>query len=122
VHPQVQQVSVHLIGSLIKLGDFIGAERFARINYESLISPDSGVEPDSRQMMKGASMLVKICYVSSQRKKAKAALVDLDEAEQLARKVVQIAIKTNGCHGYDTGIYQFDLYQVLRERLKADRD
>ena len=117
VHPQVQEVSVHLIGSLIKLGDFVEAERFARINYESLVSPDSGIEPDSRQVMKGASMLVKICYVTAQQRKS--ALVDLDEAEQLARKVVRIAMKTDGNHGYDTGIYQFDLYQVLRERLKA---
>jgi MYND finger len=120
VHPQVQEVSVHLIGSLIKLGDFIEAERFARINYESLISLDSGVDPDSRQVMKGASMLVKICYVTAQQRKA--ALVDLDEAEQLARNAVRIAMQTDGSHGYDTGIYQFDLYQVLRERLKAYRD
>lgn len=120
VHPQVQEVSVHLIGSLIKLGDFIEAERFARISYESLVSPDSGVQPDSRQVMKGASMLVKICYVTAQQREA--ALVDLDEAEQLARKVVRIAMKTDGSSGYDTGIYQFDLYQVLRERLRAHRD
>lgn len=120
VHPQVQEVSVHLIGSLIKLGDFVEAERFARVNYESLVSPDSGVEPGSRQLMKGASMLVKICYITAEQ--STAALVDFCEAEQLARKVVRIAMKTDGSLGYDTGIYRFDLYQVLRERLRLQRD
>ena len=114
VHPLVHDVSNHLIGSLIKLGDFSEAERFARVNYESLISRDSGINPDGREVMKGASMLVKISYVTAQQ--TGNPLVTLDEAEELARTAVRIAIKSDGLHGYDSGIYQFDLYLVLKER------
>ena len=117
VHPQVQEVSVHLIGSLSKLGDFEEAERFARINYESLTAVDSGIMCNDRRIMKGASMLVKICYMMSQQRRKP--LVEFDEGEQLARMVLRIAIETDGEEGYDTGIYQFDLYQILREQWKA---
>lgn len=114
VHPQVQDVSAYLIGSLIKLGDFIEAERFARINYESLTCANSDTNPVGREVMKGASMLVKICYVTAQQ--TNKPLVSLEEGEQLARKAMQIAMKTDGVDGYDSGIYQFDLYLILKEK------
>ena len=114
VHPQVQEVTANLVGSLIKLRDFVEAERFARINYESVTSSDSGIESEDRQIMKAASMLVKVCYVTAQQRNVP--LVSLEEGEDLARKVVFIAMKTDGNNSYDAGIYQFDLYQVLKER------
>ena len=116
VHPQVQEVSVHLIGSLSKLGDFEEAERFARINYESLTALDSGISRNDRRLMKGASMLVKICYMMAQQRRTP--LVEFKEAEELARMVIRIAIETDGEEGYDAGIYQFDLYQILNEQSK----
>lgn len=114
VHPQVQEVTANLVGSLIKLRDFEEAERFARINFESVTSSDSGIQPEDRQIMKAASMLVKVCYVTAQQRNVP--LVSLQEGEDLARKVVFIAMKTDGSNSYDAGIYQFDLYQVLKER------
>ena len=114
VHPQVQDVSAYLIGCLIKLGDFIEAERFARINYESLTCANSGADPNGREVMKGASMLVKICYLTAQQ--TNKPLVGLEEGEKLSRKVMQIAMETDGVDGYDSGIYQYDLYLVLKEK------
>lgn len=116
VHPQVQEVSVHLIGSLCKLGDFEEAERFARINYESLTALDSGINRNDRRVMKGASMLVKISYMMAQQRRTP--LVKFKEAEELARMVIRIAIETDGEEGYDAGIYQFDLYQILNVHSK----
>ena len=114
VHPQVQDVSAYLIGCLIKLGDFSEAERFARISYESLTCANSGADPNGREVMKGASMLVKICYLTAQQ--TNNPLVGLEEGEKLSRKVMQIAMQTDGVDGYDSGIYQYDLYLVLKEK------
>jgi MYND finger len=42
-HPDVQGAATYLIDSCVEMGNFIDAERFARINYECLIDPNNKV-------------------------------------------------------------------------------
>jgi hypothetical protein len=42
-HPDVQGAAIYLIDSCLEMGNFIDAERFARINYECLIDPNNKV-------------------------------------------------------------------------------
>jgi MYND finger len=40
-HPDVQGAATYLIDSCVEMGNFVDAERFARINYECLIDPNN---------------------------------------------------------------------------------
>jgi hypothetical protein len=54
-HPLVLEAAGQLIGTLLNLGDFYNAERFARICYDALIRPP--LDPKSYEAAKAAGNL-----------------------------------------------------------------
>ena len=60
VHPLVQKVGTQLVDCLISSGDLYKANDFCRINYENLIDPLSGVDPESKDVACGMMQLAKI--------------------------------------------------------------
>jgi MYND finger len=42
-HPDVQEAATHLVETYLEIGNFVDAERFARIGYESLINPTNPI-------------------------------------------------------------------------------
>jgi MYND finger len=89
VHPYVQEAAASLISIYLGAGNFVDAERFARINYESLIDPNNGVNLKSQNFADGKLTLAKVWFKTpaDQRIGGPEAA---EEAETLAREACNI--------------------------------
>jgi hypothetical protein len=89
VHPYVQEAAASLISIYLGAGNFVDAERFARINYESLIDPNNGVNLKSQDFANGKLTLANVWFKTpaDQRIGGPEAA---EEAETLAREACNI--------------------------------
>ena len=88
VHPRVQEAAGYLTDSLLQSKNYSRAEGYARINYESLVDPLNGIDPDCFDVARGAQQLVHICCLTPQDPCLET--VSFEEGEFLARKALRI--------------------------------
>ena len=113
VHPRVQEAAGYLTDSLLQSKDFSRAEAYARINYESLIDPHSGISPESFEVARGAQQLAQICYMTPQN--LGIASVSFAEGEFLARKALRVFEAVFDPFHINVGSSLNDLAKVLHE-------
>ena len=113
VHPRVQEAAGYLTDSLLQSKDFCRAEAYARINYESLIDPHSGISPESFEVARGAQQLAQICYMTPQN--LGIANVSFEEGEYLARKALRVFEAVFDPFHINIGSSLNDLAKVLHE-------
>jgi tetratricopeptide (TPR) repeat protein len=113
VHPRVQEAAGYLTDSLLQSQNFCRAEGYARINYESLIDPHNGIDPNSFEVARGAQQLAQICYLAPSN--LGTATVSYEEGEYLARKALKIVERIFHCDHINVGSSLNDLANVLHE-------
>lgn len=113
VHPRVQEAAGYLTDSLLQSQNFCRAEGYARINYESLIDPHNGIDPNSFEVARGAQQLAQICYLAPFN--LGTATVSYEEGEFLARKALKIVETIFHPDHINVGSSLNDLANVLHE-------
>ena len=111
VHPRVQEAAGYLTDSLLQSKSYARAEGYARINYESLIDPSSGISPDSFEVARGAQQLAQICY--STPSNLGIVTVGYEEGVLLARKALLIIERVFPPDHINVGSSINDLARVL---------
>lgn len=111
VHPRVQEAAGYLTDSLLQSKSYARAEGYARINYESLIDPSSGISPDSFEVARGAQQLAQICY--STPSNLGIITVGCEEGMLLARKALLIIERVFPPDHINVGSSINDLARVL---------
>jgi hypothetical protein len=113
-HPLVLEAGRELIGILNRTGNFYDAERFARVCYDGLTR--APLDPDSFEAAKAASNLAEASFNLIDKNGPESA--DIDEAEILARKAVQIIKEFTGPGSTEN----IDAFEVLANVLFIKED
>ena len=113
VHPRVLEAAGYLTDSLLQSKNYVRAEGYARITYESLVDPRNGISPDSFDVARGAQQLVQICYLTPRH--LCIATVSFEEGELLARKALRIVESVFNADHINVGSSLNDLARLLHE-------
>lgn len=113
VHPRVQEAAGYLTDSLLQSKNYVQAEAYARINYESLVDTRNGINPDSFDVARGAQQLVHICYSTPPNQCL--VTVSFEEGKFLARKALRIVEAVFDADHINIGSSLNDLAKVLHE-------
>jgi tetratricopeptide (TPR) repeat protein len=124
-HPHVQGAATYLIDSYLDAGNYVDAERFARINYECLLDPVNDIDREGELFAIGKVQVAKIWSLTppDQRIGGPEAA---EEAEKLAREGCDIFEKIGSIKGFDDhnssclANSQVILVRVMFKRGKTD--
>lgn len=98
-HPEVHEAATILINIYQDTGNFVDAERFARINYESLKDPNNNVDPEGDLLALGKNQVARLWLLTppDQRIGGEQAA---EEAETLSREACAIfeGLEMNGAN------------------------
>jgi hypothetical protein len=99
-HPDVQGAATCLIDTCLETGNFVDAERFARINYECLIDSNNKTDRNSTAFTYAKSQLARVWFKTppDQRIGGPEAA---EEAETLLRESCDIMEKMQRVEGFD---------------------
>lgn len=89
-HSQVLEAAGHLIKNLCVEGEFVLAERYARVTYQSLTCPSNGHELEGSAVADGADRLSQCILYLLERGGPESVGFKIEEAEILARKASRI--------------------------------
>jgi hypothetical protein len=91
-HPDVQIAGNDLIESLINTRKLVDAERFARINYESIIDPTNHIDRNSSEVAFGKLLLARV-WMNTPPNQRVGGPEAAEEAETLAREACDILLE-----------------------------
>lgn len=96
VHPQVQNAASDLIELHSRNGEFENADRYARINYESIIDPNNGYDVNSLGAAQAMELLARLWWLNNGETGQEVSETSGSEAESLMRQAINIVEKTHG--------------------------
>ena len=96
VHPQVQNAASDLIELHSRNGEFENADRYARINYESIIDPNNGYDMDSLGAAQAMELLARLWWLNNGEEGQEVSETSGAEAESLTRQAITIVEKLYG--------------------------
>jgi tetratricopeptide (TPR) repeat protein len=109
VHPQVQQAANLLIESLIRVGNFYDAERYAEVTYGNLKDHKNGMDQESEAIARGAYSFADVmCRKGG----------DLIKAERLAREALSIRSQLYSSNNYQLALSCSLLANILKKQEK----
>jgi MYND finger len=103
-HPDVQDAATAVINGFLAVGNFVDAERFARMNYESLIDPNKSIERKVVAIGKIQLARAWLLPPSDQRVGGPEAA---EEAETLAREACDVLENTKRGVGFDDPVTEY---------------
>jgi hypothetical protein len=124
-HPDVQDSATYLINSYLDLGKFVDAERFARVNYESLIDPTYPIDRKSEFFALGKLLVAKV-WSRTPFDQRIGGFEAAEEAEMLARESCDILENFGKESDSRTATHLSSCYSVLvrvmRETGKSGKE
>lgn len=126
-HPSVQGAATCLIDSCLEMGNFVDAERFARINYECLTDPSRNIDRKDPLYVYAKIQLARV-WSDSPPDQRLGGPEAAEEAERLAREACEMTENSPRCeHSEDPvtlGLSTFYgvLARVMIARGKPNRD
>ena len=125
-HYHTQDSATFLIDIYLRLGNFVDAERFARINYECLIDPKNNVDQTSKLFALGKLQVARVWSFTPSLERI-GGYAAAEEAETLLKETIKI-LENMGRDGLDESTTQcllasyHHLGDVMMKRGKADSE
>jgi hypothetical protein len=103
-HPDVQDAAISVINSFFAMGNFVNAERFARINYETLSDPNKNIE---RKVIAIGKIQLARAWLLPPTDQSIGGPEAAKEAETLAREACDVLENTERGVGFDDPITEY---------------